>query len=135
MTKRRLIPTESQEQQALFQWVALAQARYPDLELLLHIPNEGERDEVAAAWYARMGLRPGVPDIHLPVPRGQYHGLWIELKRRTGGRLTPKQRAWLEALSAQGYACYVCRGAEDAIQTIERYLRAEDTPREKPRCL
>jgi len=120
--KGHLHPTESQEQQALFTWAGLARQRYQELELMFHIANEGERDEVASAWYWRMGLRPGVPDICLPVPRGERHGLWIELKRVSGGRVTPKQAAWIEALSAQGYAVRVCRGAEEAIATITRYL-------------
>lgn len=119
---RRLNPIESDEQQALFSWAEFAKARYPELELLFHVPNEGERDGAAAGWYQRMGLKPGVPDLHLPVARNGKHGLWIELKRRTGGRITPSQHAWLKALDQQGYAVKIAYGAEEAIRAIEDYL-------------
>ena len=35
-------PTESVEQQRLFQWARLASGKWPELELLYHIPNEGK---------------------------------------------------------------------------------------------
>ena len=37
------IPTESQEQIALFQWAKSVQGKYPELRLLHHIPNGGKR--------------------------------------------------------------------------------------------
>jgi len=39
-----------------------------------------------------------------------------------GGRLSPSQKAWLEALKRFGYYTVVAFGAEDAIALIERYL-------------
>lgn len=103
-------------------WWGMARKRWNLPDLLYHIPNEGERDGAAAGWYARMGLKPGVPDLCLPVARRGFHGLYIELKALKGGRLERKQIAWLESLQAQGYFAVVCQGAESAIKMITGYL-------------
>ena len=66
-----------------------------------------------------------VPDICLPVARGGSHGLYIELKRAKGGRVTPEQIEWLENLKNQGYEVAVCNGWETAAKVIENYLKGE----------
>lgn len=116
------VPTESQEQQALFQWAALHTGRYPELALMYHIPNEGLRNPRTGARMKAEGMKPGVPDVCLPVARGGFHGLYIEMKRTKGGRVEPGQREWLGALNGQGYAAVVCLGWEKAAQMIEAYL-------------
>lgn len=68
------------------------------------------------------GLRRGVPDICLPVARGGYHGLYIELKRLHGGRVSPEQLEWIDALNQQGYCACVCKGWEAAAAEIGKYL-------------
>lgn len=66
-----------------------------------------------------------MPDICLPAARGKYHGLYIELKRRKGGKVSAQQREWLEALEEAGYRAIVCRGWDEARTEIERYLDEE----------
>lgn len=70
---------------------------------MYHIPNGGKRGKVEAIHFKAEGVKAGVPDICLPVPRGEWHGLYIELKRREGGRVSPEQTKWLEDLMRQGY--------------------------------
>ena len=118
----QIIPTEAEEQIALFQWAEFAKAQYPELALLFHVPNGGSRHQIEAARLKAQGVKPGVPDIFLPVPRGGYHGLFIELKRQKGGRLSNNQKIWLTALGGMGYAVYVCFGCEEAIKEIIKYL-------------
>lgn len=120
-----MIPTENAEQAALFQWAEVASGRYPELKLLHAIANGGKRDGRTAAVLQRTGVKPGVPDICLPVPRGDHHGLYIELKRRKGGALSANQRIWLNALTEQGHMAVCCKGADEAIRTIERYLKCK----------
>ena len=117
------IPTESAEQQLLFQWARMQSGKYPELTLLYHIPNEGKRSHKTGARMKAEGLKTGVPDICLPVARGGHHGLYIELKRVKNSRVTVAQMAWIEALTRQGYVAAVCRGADEAIELITRYLR------------
>lgn len=65
--------------------------------------------------------------VCLPVARGQYHGLYIELKRQRGGRTSDHQSEWLDALSAQGYKAALCYGWEQAAGTIIEYLTGGGT--------
>lgn len=116
------IPTESAEQQLLFQWARMQSGKYPELTLLYHIPNEGKRSHKTGARMKAEGLKTGVPDICLPVARGGHHGLYIELKRVKNSRVTEDQMRWLEDLARQGYVAAVCRGADEAIELITRYL-------------
>lgn len=117
--------TENQEQAALFEWAALMERKYPELRLLFAVPNGGIRDGRTAAILERTGVKSGVPDICLPVPRGGWHSLYLELKRRKGGTLSANQRIWLNALTEQGHMAVCCKGADEAIRTIERYLKCK----------
>ena len=117
-------PSEAQEQQALIQWWRLAHGKYGVGEhLLLHVANEGTGSAVRGRIQKRMGLRAGCPDLFLAVPCGEFSGLWLEMKRRDGGRVSPEQADFLLSLKTMGYAAEVCRGAEKAIQAIDKYLR------------
>jgi hypothetical protein len=75
------------------------------------------------------GLTPGVSDYIVPVAAGrqvaagEYHGLWIELKRTKGGRVSPEQELFQERMSLLGYRAAVARGWEEARITIMGYLR------------
>ena len=120
-------PRESVEQQTLIKWARLARGKYPELDMLYHITNEGKRSVVTGARLKSEGLKPGVPDLCLAVARGGAHGLYIEMKRTKGGRVSPQQAAWLEKLAHEGYATAICRGWEQARDAIERYLANEHT--------
>ena len=119
------VPTESDEQKWLFQWAADVLGKYPELALMFHIPNEGKRSSRTGALMRREGLKRGVPDIFLPVPRGKYHGLFIELKRTKNSSVSDDQKGWLEALRRQGYDAHICKGWVEAAEAIERYLKEE----------
>ncbi len=120
--------TEHDEQVAVFRWAKMQEAVCPELRMLHAIPNGGKRDKAVAARLRDEGVKPGVPDICLPVPRGAYHALYIELKRRaikgaqSAGRPTDAQKTWLDGLSKHGYMACVCYGAEEAIRIIKRYV-------------
>ena len=112
---------ESDEQEALMQWAAVQTGRRPELRLLHHIPNGGKRNAAEAAHFKRLGVKPGVPDLCLPVPRQGYHGLYIEMKCGRG-KLSDCQREWIAALTKQGYCCAVCWSWEQAKEAIQAYL-------------
>ena len=123
MKKTINYPTEEQEQAVVFQWAEIMENRYPELKLLYHVPNGGLRSKSEAVRFKRVGVKSGVPDICLPVARKGYHGLYIEMKRQKGGTLSKPQREWLDDLFAQGYLAVRCDGADEAISTLERYLK------------
>lgn len=119
----QVIPTEEAEQTCLFRWAYyISAATCPELKLLHAIPNGGLRSKTEAARMKAAGVRAGVPDICLPVARQGCHGLYIELKRRKGGRISPEQMTWMYDLTAQGYRCMVCQGWEEAAREIADYM-------------
>lgn len=117
------VPTESIEQQCLFRWEQFQSGKYTELSLMYHVPNEGKRSRATGGRMRAEGLKAGVPDICLPVPRGEFHGLYIELKRTQGGKVTENQAGWIADLQKQGYCAVVCEGWEAAAAVIEKYLR------------
>lgn len=124
---RRGQATEAQSQAALIQWAQLAAGTYPELRLLFAVPNGaylGEDRRAAAIHMARLkalGLKPGVPDLFLPVARRTFHGMAIEMKRK-GEFVAPIQREWLDNLALQGYATAVCYDCEQAMAVLLEYL-------------
>ena len=116
--------TEHDEQVAVMEWAALMSTTYPGLELLFAIPN-GTRTTYGIARKMRMeGVKKGVPDLFLPVPKGKYHGLFVEMKTQVG-HASPEQKDWLKALALQGYCAVICKGADEAIATFTRYMEQE----------
>ena len=113
---------EDVEQATLFTWAGLKSGQRPELQLLFHIPNGGSRGKAEAARFKAEGVKAGVPDLFLPVSRGPYHGLFIEMKRQKGGKVSDAQKAWIAALIDQGYLAVVCYGWKDAAELIEDYL-------------
>jgi hypothetical protein len=121
--------SEYDVQKGLFEWAERVQDRHPELKLLNGSLN-GVRLSIGAAKKAkRIGMKKGFPDVQLPVPRGGYHGLFIELKPRFRGIAlkkkpypTPEQKEWLEQLAARGYSAHCCRGLDEAIACILNYL-------------
>ena len=98
--------SEAQHQAYVIKWSQQPSIRrqWPELALLHHIPNGGTRD------------------LCLPVPRGRYHGLYIEMKTESG-HTTAVQEWWGEHLQAQGYAWRVCHGWQAAVALLEWYLQ------------
>lgn len=117
--------TEHAEQSALIQWATLASATIPELLHLFAIPNGGWRHPVTAARLQAEGVSPGVPDLFLAWPAHGAPGLFVEMKRRVGGRLSPAQALWRERLTKCGYRVRVCKGWEEAKEAIVNYLKGE----------
>lgn len=84
--------------------------------------NGGRRSPVEGLNLKRMGLSPGFPDLEIPLPSGSYHGLYIELKSESGGRLSNLQADWLNYLNDKGYCARVAKGFEEAKQIVVNYL-------------
>lgn len=122
-TRTTLPVREHDEQAAVIAWARIMVGRYPDLRWLASIPNGGLRDKATAARMAAEGVNAGIPDLLLAVPRGHYHGLFVELKTPTG-RLSDAQAAWLAHLRAVGYMAVVAVGAQAAIDAITHYLES-----------
>ena len=117
-----IIPTESQEQTTLFQWAGVMAGKWPELRLLHAIPNGGSRNPIEARHLKEQGVKAGIPDIFLPCARGGFNGLYIEMKRRKGGRVSIEQKKIMIALREQGYRVVVALGWEEARDAIMKYI-------------
>ncbi len=118
--------SEHQEQAALVQRCQWYANQYPELALLYAVPNGGLRTKATAAKLRAEGVKSGIPDLVLPIPRQQrdgtwLHGLYIELKT-TSGKTSEAQEWWLEQLRRQGYLAVVCKGQDAAWRVICEYL-------------
>ncbi len=127
--KYALADTEAAHQTALFIWSATPEVRqkYPELRWLFAIPNGGFRDKITAARLKAQGVKPGVPDVCLPIRRGKWAGLWIEMKRpktekQQKGTVRVEQSIWLDFLATQGYGTAICRGWDQARLMLINYL-------------
>lgn len=125
--------TEHNEQASLFDWIdRVGSKEWPELALAYAIPNSvpvmRETMYNVRAWMKKGGLRPGFPDVGLPVARGTYHGLFLELKTKTGS-VKPEQRVWMHNLERQGYYVAVARGWETAAGILRGYMRLDRTPK------
>ncbi len=112
---------EHEEQVVFMQWCQLHEKKHPELKLMFAIPNGGQRSITTASKLKKEGVKAGVPDLHLPIARGQYHSLFIEMKAGKN-KATALQIKMMELLSEAGNLCTVCYGAKEAIEATQSYL-------------
>lgn len=124
MPSKMPVATESDEQKSLFEWAEIGSRQRYELGLMFAIPNGSHKSIATAMRFKAEGLKAGVPDILLPVARGGFHGLFIELKRVEGGKLSAEQGEWRAALLCEGYQSVVCKGWQEASKAIIAYLRS-----------
>ena len=89
------------------------------------VQNGAKRSMWEAAKFKREGGAAGFPDLGIPYARKGHHGLFLELKRVSGGVVSPAQREWIDLLVSNGYLAVVCRGADEAIAIVEKYFDGE----------
>lgn len=114
--------TERAEQMALFAWAALSVGIYPDLKWMFAIKNAEKGGAIRGAMAKAEGVKAGVSDIMLPVPRHCVHGLFIELKTKTKGKTSKEQLEFGEEMFKNGYGFCVCNGWEAARNVLIQYL-------------
>lgn len=117
---------ESKIQQSFIKWFS---DKYPQYgKLLFAIPNGGKRSKVTASILKSEGVKSGVADLFLSMPKLYYgcpahwkHGLYIETKTEHGEQ-SPEQKKFQKAVEAQGYEYTICRSIDEFIKTINDYL-------------
>ena len=119
---RRLLPTEHQIQVSFTQWwESFARSKGLDPRLGFAIPNGGQRHYVVAAKLKAEGVKPGVPDWFIALPRQGYHGLFIEFKSEKGIQ-KGWQKGMANVLAERGYMVALCHSFEDARLVVLSYL-------------
>ncbi len=117
--------SEHSEQCAVIDWANLQLRRWPELKWLFAIPNV-RSSRIQRMRLGREGVKPGVADLHLPVARGGYFGLYIEMKVKPN-KLTHNQTEFMHFVIEQGYHAVVAYGADQAIEMLEEYLSEPPT--------
>ena len=79
------------------------------------------RGKYMAAMKAR-GLTPGVSDVVLALPRGQFHGAFFELKRDKNSNVTDEQLSFRERMEARGYYAVIAYGWDSLLSHLNHYL-------------
>ncbi len=115
--------SEHDHQVAFVQWVkhTYGDSREGDI---FAVPNgaklpyiktaKGTRHAPQALRLLAEGMQPGVADLLLLLPRGEYHGLCIEMKK-VGGKPRQEQIAWLQKRRTDGYCVGICEGWKSAM--------------------
>ena len=116
---------EHDHQTAFFSWVRLNAQRHAELKRFYAIPNGGARSHGQAVALYLEGVRAGVLDVHLPLPRNGKAGLWFEFKA-PDGQYTTQQREEREALEAEGHEVHTIREWTDAARITREYLNLPD---------
>jgi len=127
--KRKNAHPEHDAQCLVVEWARLNETKWPELKLLFAVPNGARVAMRTAVKLKREGMKAGVPDLWLPVPKligwqgdaDRYAGLVIEMKAERG-RVSPEQFGWLVALKERGWWTAVCRSAEEAIEVLTTYV-------------
>jgi hypothetical protein len=122
--------TEHSHQVALFMWCALNVGKFPDLKWFHAIKNEEKSGSVVVGARSKAaGIKSGVSDTLLPVRRGEYSGLYIELKRPSRkpkcngkGGVSDEQLEFGKFVQSQGFGFVVCYGWEEAVKVLIQYL-------------
>ena len=127
MRLKSLSPSEHDEQSVVVQWFNFT---YPKLAHLLYANPNGaalcdikdkKKRAVRMNYLKAEGFKNGVPDLCLPVPRGTFHGLYLEMKTLKG--VTSKEQLeFIDGIAKQGYFAVVCRGSDEAMQTLRQYV-------------
>jgi hypothetical protein len=112
---------EDDLQMACIEWFDL---QFPKLSrLLIHVPNQRKQDKIKGARLKKMGVRPGVSDLILLIPKNNsIHGLCIEMKSEKG-KLSENQVNWLNEVANNGYMTCVCNSFESFKNWINSYLK------------
>ncbi len=124
---------EHQHQVALINWAS--RVRLPEAsdiepgatvaDYLLAIPNGGKRSSPReGARLKAEGVKPGVSDLLLPLRRGGFAGLWIEMKA-PGKKPTALQRDWLDRMGRAGYFATWRDDWQEAATVIRAYTHGE----------
>lgn len=118
--------SEFDEQCNLFTWAAYAKAAHPELKLLIGSLNGVHLSKAQAGKAKAAGMRKGEHDVRLPVARGGYIGLSIEMKFGKNTP-TPEQREYGELLAQEGWQVAYCWSWIVAQEIILQYLKSEKT--------
>ena len=109
--------SEHEIQVTCINWFRLA---YPKF-LIFAIPNGGQRNVIVASKLKAEGVVSGIPDLHIPIAKKGFHGLYIEMKAGNN-KPSPNQITIMDKLRNEGYKCVVCWNLDEFMKEVIHYL-------------
>lgn len=129
MGKRRApnLRDEYTHQRAVFNFIDITSIRHPEFKMIVGSLNgiwlEGENKHAVIRKLQKAGCFPvGYPDIHWPMYRNPYSGLYIELKRDRHSRVSAEQRGWQRWLTKQRFFATVSCSENETKDILMRYF-------------
>lgn len=111
---KNTVPLEIEEQKSFVYWLRVKKI------LFFTVPNGQRRTRWEAARAKAEGMVAGAPDLIVCLDNGVT--LFVEMKRKKGGTVSPHQKAMGSALEGLKHRYKVCRGVGEAIEFVEYYL-------------
>ena len=125
------LPDEHTEQKNYFKLIKTLMNQHPELILAHSIPNGSLRNKIVAFKLKSEGVKSGVLDISVPIPKHGYNGLYIEMKRLVKSEISENQKFFLNYLNDLGYRAIVAKGAIQAFEYTRQYLAGYQIPIER----
>lgn|SRR5574343_438320 len=110
---------EHDTQVAFVKWFCLQWPQYS--EIIYAIPNGEERNPIVAKRLKDEGVQPGIPDVCIPVPSGDYNSLYIEFKAK-GKTASDVQKRKIKQLQELGHCVHVCDSLDRAMDAVKLYF-------------
>jgi hypothetical protein len=120
---------ESTIQIDIFNWIREQETKHPVLRTIFHTPNSFFGTNFGVITHLKkMGMRKGVYDIIVPVSKGNYAGLWIEVKKPKG-KLSLEQLQYIDLINNHSDFPTLFKttyNAGEGIQIIKDYLKIKE---------
>ncbi len=121
-------PKEHAEQVAVVKWwYWYSKTRGVHFKQLVAVPNGqllfrfANNPNALLGYLHAEGMRDGMMDLVIFHAVAPWHGCLVEMKRISGSSVSDDQTEMARILSAAGYRCEVCYGADEAINVIKEY--------------
>lgn len=119
--KRKINSEEADIQSDFFKQVELFFPQIPD-KLLFAVPNGGSRNKLEAINLKRQGVKAGISDTILLIPKGGFASLCMEFKTKTG-KQSEEQKEFQRQAEMCGSKYVIVRSVKDAIDEMKEYLK------------
>ena len=119
--KRTISHEEADIQSEFFAQAKIFFPRIPE-KLLFAVPNGGSRNKLEAINLKRQGVKSGVADVLLLIPKGGFASLCLEFKTKTG-KQSDEQKEFQKQAEKCGSKYVIVRSVKEAIEKVREYLK------------
>ncbi len=118
--KRKHSTEEADMQTEFFKTFHTIFPKVPD-KLIFAVPNGGSRNKIEAANLMRQGVKSGVADVILLIPRKGFASLCMEFKT-SKGKQSDEQTIFQKQAEKCGSKYVIVRSVANAIEIVKDYL-------------